>query len=105
MKAAPRTQPFRATWRKPWTISKCCWITNAFDRSPSELLWVESEAWGPFHGSLLNFSYGYGKIYIVPHEILGGQPQGGMCEFPIRQLPTGVMRGRFNNAGDGQLYL
>lgn len=80
-----------------------CWITNAFDRSPSELLWVESEKWGPLNGSLLNFSYGYGKVYVVPHEEVDGQMQGGMCEFPLPQFPTGVMRGRFH-PGDGQLY-
>jgi hypothetical protein len=32
------------------------WITNAFDRSPSELLWVTGNDWGPLKGSLLNFS-------------------------------------------------
>ena len=80
-----------------------CWITNSFDRSPSELLWVDSKKWGPLNGSLLNFSYGYGKIYVVPHEEVEGQIQGGMCEFPIEQFPTGVMRGRFHPI-DGQLY-
>ena len=29
--------------------------------------------------------------------------QGGMCELPIEQFPTGVMRGRFSPV-DGQLY-
>jgi putative heme-binding domain-containing protein len=80
-----------------------CWITNSFDRSPAELLWVDSEKWGSLNGTLLNFSYGYGKVYIVPHEEIDGQVQGGMCEFPIDQFPTGVMRGRFNKS-DGQLY-
>jgi putative heme-binding domain-containing protein len=80
-----------------------CWITNAFDRSPSELLWVTGDGWGPLRGSLLNFSYGYGKVYVVPHEKVGGQVQGGMCELPLPQFPTGVMRGRFHPA-DGQLY-
>ena len=80
-----------------------CWITNSFDRSPSELLWVDSDQWGPLNGALLNFSYGYGKIYVVPHEEVDGQVQGGMCEFPISQFPTGVMRGRFS-PDDGQLY-
>jgi hypothetical protein len=80
-----------------------CWITNEFDRSPGELLWVTSDKWGPLKGSLLNFSYGYGKVYVVPHESVDGQIQGGMCEFPIAQFPTGVMRGRFHS-GDGQLY-
>ena len=34
-------------------------------------------AWGPLNGSLLNLSYGYGKIFVVPHEMVGGQMQGG----------------------------
>ena len=80
-----------------------CWITNAFDRSPAELLWCESDRWGPFKGTLLNLSYGYGKIFVVPHENLDGQMQGGMCELPVPQFPTGLMRGRFN-PHDGQLY-
>eukprot|EP00913_Durusdinium_trenchii_P008872 g8338.t1 len=45
-----------------------CWITNKFDRSPAELLWVKSSRWGPLNGSLLNLSYGFGKVYVVPHE-------------------------------------
>jgi putative heme-binding domain-containing protein len=80
-----------------------CWITNAFDRSPSELLWVTGDGWGPLKGSLLNFSYGYGKVYVVPYEKVGGQVQGGMCALPLPQFPTGVMRGRFH-PGNGQLY-
>jgi hypothetical protein len=80
-----------------------CWITNGFDRSPSELLWVTSDKWKPLQGSLLNFSYGYGKVYVIPFEKIGAEYQGGMCEFPIPQFPTGVMRGRFHPV-DGQLY-
>src|SRR5262249_16632259 len=59
------------------------WITNAFDRSPSELLWVTGDGWRPLKGALLNFSYGYGKVYVVPYEKVGGQVQGGMCELPL----------------------
>ncbi len=86
-----------------------CWITNAFDRSPGELLWVNSDHWGPLNGSLLNLSYGYGKVFLVPHEPVsiagkGDLMQGGMIELPIPAFPTGVMRGRFHPA-DGQLYL
>lgn len=81
-----------------------CWITNGFDRSPSELLWVPKNAkWGSLNGQLLNLSYGYGKIYVVPHEQIGDQRQGGLCELPLNQFPTGIMRGRFH-PGDGQLY-
>jgi putative heme-binding domain-containing protein len=84
-------------------VKPVCWITNSFDRSPAEMLWVTSDRWGPLRGSLLNFSYGYGKIYVVPYEKLGGEVQGGMCALPIPQFPTGVMRGRFHPT-DGQLY-
>ncbi len=80
-----------------------CWPNKSFDRSPSELLWVNSKAWGPLNGSLLNLSYGYGKVFLVPHEKVGGVWQGGMCELPIAQFPTGVMRARFH-PGNGQMY-
>lgn len=86
-----------------------CWITNQFDRSPAELLWARTDRWGPLGGQLLNLSYGYGRIYVVPHEHVSmpsgqRQPQGGMCQLPIPDLPTGMIRGRFS-PHDGQLYV
>jgi hypothetical protein len=80
------------------------WVDRDRDQSPSELLWVDSKKWGPLNGKLLNFSYGYGKIFVVPYEKVGDQVQGGIFELPIPRFSTGVMRGRFN-PGDGQLYL
>lgn len=80
------------------------WIDRKIDQSPSELLWVASEKWGALNGKLLNFSYGYGKIFVIPYETVAGQVQGGIVELPIPRFSTGVMRGRFN-AGDEQLYL
>ncbi len=47
-----------------------CWITNEFDRSPAELLWCSSPKWGKLQGQLMNLSYGYGRIYVVPHEFV-----------------------------------
>lgn len=81
-----------------------CWITNAFDRSPAELLWCDSPAWGEMQGTLLNLSYGYGQVFVVPHERVHGQLQGGMCALPIPNFPTGIVRGRFS-PHDGQLYV
>jgi len=85
-----------------------CWITNAFDRSPSELLWVDSPEWGELDGRLLNLSYGYGKVYVVAHETVradaGVVMQGGMTALPLEAFPTGVARGRCSPA-DGQLYV
>jgi cytochrome c5 len=79
------------------------WVDMEFDRSPSELLWVDSEAWGPLNGSLLSFSYGYGIIQVVPHEKVNGQMQGGVATLPGIRFMTGVMRGRFHPV-DGHLY-
>jgi glucose/arabinose dehydrogenase len=85
--------------------SPVCWITNAFDRSPAELVRVESTnpAWSPLRGALLNLSYGNGKVFVVPHEVVAGRMQGGMCALPFPAFPTGVMRGRFHPSS-GHLY-
>lgn len=80
------------------------WVDMEFDRSPSELLWVDSEKWGPLDGSLLSFSYGYGKIQLVLNEEVDGQRQGGVIDIPGIKFYTGVMRGRFN-PDDQHLYL
>lgn len=80
------------------------WVDMAFDRSPSELLWVDSKQWGPLNGSLLSFSYGFGKIQLVLHEEINGQKQAGVIDIPGMKFYTGVMRGRFH-PDDGQLYL
>ncbi len=81
-----------------------CWITNAFDRSPAELIWVPANSWGNLGGTLLNTSYGMGQIFVVPYEKIDGQAQGGMCALPLPVFPTGIMRPRFNPK-DGQLYI
>lgn len=80
------------------------WVDREKDQSPSELLWVNSKKWGALNGKLLNLSYGYGKVFVVPFEKIGEQVQGGIFELPVPRFSTGVMRGRFN-PGDGQLYL
>jgi len=50
------------------------WITNAFDRSPAELLRVTSPQWSPLTGSLLELSYGEGRIHLVLTEPAAGEP-------------------------------
>jgi hypothetical protein len=79
------------------------WIAKNVDRSPAEQLWVTSDKWGPLKGSLINLSYGTGRLFTVPYEIVDGIPQGGVAQLPIAETPTGVMRGRFHPV-DGQLY-
>ncbi|MDA7916526.1 c-type cytochrome, partial [Verrucomicrobia bacterium] len=81
-----------------------CWVDKGFDRSPAELLWIDSEKWGALNGTLLHMSYGHGRLEVVPHENVDGQLQGGLCRLPIPDFPTGTMRGRFHS-GDGHLYL
>ena len=92
------TDPADAAMQPP-----VCWITNSFDRSPAEVVRVTSPSWGPLKGSLLNLSYGNGKLFVIPHETVSGVMQGGMCSLPFPALPTGVMRGRFSPL-DGHLY-
>jgi glucose/arabinose dehydrogenase len=81
-----------------------CWVDMKYDRSPAELLWADSNQWGPLNGSLLSLSYGYGKIFVVLVQDVAGIKQGGIVELPVPQFPTGVMRGRFSPK-DGQFYL
>jgi putative heme-binding domain-containing protein len=80
------------------------WITNSWDRSPAELLWVESERWRPLEGSLVSLSYGEGKLFVVPRQQLpDGRVQGAYVPLPIPAFPTGVHRARFSPR-DGELY-
>ena len=77
--------------------SPLCWITNAFDRSPAELVWAKTDQWGGLNGKLLNLSCGYGRIYVVPHEFISptSKPLNGnrlihnlkeACALPIPDL-------------------
>lgn len=81
-----------------------CFLPVNVDRSPAEDLWVTSDKWGPLKGSMIHTSYGTGKLFLIPHEIVDGVPQGGAVPFPDIQFRTGVMRARFNPV-DGQLYM
>ena len=76
-------------------LQPMCWITNRFDRSPSELLWVPDGCWGPLSGSLLSLSYGYGMVFVAPHEQTSTGLQGGLCALPLPRFDSGVVRGRF----------
>ena len=42
-----------------------CWVHKRFDRSPAELLWVESPSWGELDGKLLHLSYGQGRVEVA----------------------------------------
>jgi putative heme-binding domain-containing protein len=91
-------------------IPPAMWITNAFDRSPAELVRVISPKWQPIDGALLELSYGQGRVHLVLTEPANGDrgkqgvSQGGLVALPIPDLPTGIMRGRFNPV-DGQFYV
>jgi len=86
------------------------WITNAFDRSPAELLRVPVGQFEPLAGQLLEVSYGEGRVHLVLTEPVADPRgsgsavlQGALVPLPMDDLPTGIMRGRFGPA-DGQLY-
>ena len=85
-------------------IPPLVWIDQKVDRSPAELLWAESDRWGPLDGRLLSFSYGYGKVFVVMPQFFDNVKQGAIVELPVPQFPTGIQRGRFNPS-DGQLYV
>ena len=72
------------------------WITNDMDRSPAEIVRIPPGVWGPFANSLLNTSYGMGRVFLMPNEVVNGQRQGGVVQLPIPDFPTGIMRGRFH---------
>ena len=80
-----------------------CWIHPKVDRSPSTMAWVTSDRWGPLKDQLLSFSYGVGRVFLVPHETVNGVVQGGIVPLPV-EFDTGLMRSRFNKR-DGQLYV
>jgi hypothetical protein len=84
-------------------IPPLVWIDQKYDRSPAELMWAESDQWGPLNGHLLSLSYGTGKVFVVMPQTIGDTRQGGIVEMPIPHFPTGIMRGRMNPE-DGQLY-
>ena len=82
-----------------------CWITNAFDRSPAELVWVDSSRrpGSRCAGRSSTSPTATARSSWCRTRSSGGQMQGGMCALPIPAFPTGIMRGRFNPV-DGQLY-
>ncbi|MCY3487055.1 MAG: hypothetical protein OXH34_01330, partial [Bacteroidetes bacterium] len=80
------------------------WIDMRYDRSPAELLWTTSDRWGPLSNKLLSFSYGYGRVFLVMPQSVGGVQQAGIVQLPLPDFPTGLVRGRMNPA-DGQLYV
>lgn len=85
-------------------IPPLVWIDQRVDRSPAELVWADSDRWGPLSGHLLSLSYGYGHVFLVMPQMTDGIRQGGVVRLPIAEFPTGIIRGRMN-PDDGQLYV
>ena len=95
-------------------------ITNAFDRSPAELLWVpENGNWGELNGRLLNLSYGYGMAYPSLMKSLTDRLRADLpfrstacpraSPRPLSPRDSGPVRGRDvrlggSQRGDGGLY-
>ncbi len=80
-----------------------CWLPMGWDNSSGGQIWVTSDQWGPLKGGLLHTSYGTGSLFLLPHEVVDGVPQGGAVKFGL-SFASGMMRGRFHPK-DGQLYL
>ena len=80
-----------------------CWIHPRVDRSPSTMVPVTSERWGPLKDQVVSLSYGVGRIFLLMQETVNGIRQGGIVPLPV-EFETGIIRGRFH-PGDGQLYV
>ena len=78
------------------------WLTNAFDRSPGELVRVTPPSWSPLQGKLLDISYGMGRMNLILQDEADAA-QGASVAMPMPDFPTGVMRGRFHPV-TGDLY-
>jgi hypothetical protein len=86
-------------------IPPLAWVHKKYDNSPSEAFFIESKRWGLLDGKMAHLSYGKGKVFHVMYETASnGLKQGGVSELPIKQMPTGLQRCRFNPR-DGQMYL
>jgi hypothetical protein len=79
------------------------WMHPSIDRSPAAQVRVPKNSWGDLGGKLLGISYGTGEVYLILEDEIDGVHQGAYVPLPI-ELPTGLMRGRFNPA-DGDLYV
>ena len=80
-----------------------CWLPMTADNSSGGQVWVTSDKWGPLRGKMLHTSYGKCTLFEVMPEVVGGIPQGGVVQFPLK-FESGIMRARFNPL-DGQLYV
>ncbi len=109
---------YMRAWREPDRdpddfVQPITWIHHDVDRSPSAPVWVRSERWGELDGSLIYLSYGNGKMFSVlvdqafPRASRAGDGpprQAAVVELPVAAAPTGLVRGRFNQADD-HLYV
>ena len=80
-----------------------CWLPMNIDNSSGGEGWVSSDKWGPFAGHMVHTSYGKGTFFLVMHEEVKGQAQGGVVKFPLNFV-SGIMRIR-ENPIDGQIYV
>ncbi len=79
-----------------------CFVPRGVDNSTGGMVYVDSDKWGPFSGSFVGLSYGYGQHYLILRNTEGSAPQGGIV--PLEgEFAAGVMRGAFHPS-DGQLY-
>ena len=83
-----------------------CWIPHGIENSCGGQRWAPSDdsRWGPLAGSLLHFSYGQCRMFVVPHQVVDGVYQGAVVSLPNVHFKSSAMRARFRPA-DGQLYV
>ena len=79
------------------------WIPRGIDNSTGGMEFVNSDRWGPLGHSLLGFSYGYGRHYLILMDESHPRRQGATVELD-GDFSSGLTRGRINPV-DGQLYV
>lgn len=83
-------------------VTPLCFVPRGVDNSTGGMVYIDSDKWGPFSGSFVGLSYGYGQHYLILRDTEGNMPQGAVV--PLEgEFAAGVMRGAFHPK-DGQLY-
>jgi azurin len=79
------------------------YLPRGEDNSCGGQCFVEGDRWGVPAGTLVHFSWGTGRAFLILRERLGDVTQGCAIALP-GDFRSGAHRGRFNPR-DGQLYV
>ena len=87
----------------PHIAMPLCYVPRGVDGSTGGMVEITSDQWGPFRGSFVGISCGYGGHYLIHRDEHGNRPMGATVPMESEFL-AGAMRGAFHPI-DGQLYV